>query len=195
MSTENKISEEFFESLQKLGTIMNDPNIKGFLSNDNVEDNVEDNVDYDDSPDQDYDESLDSVIVAKAARLLKLSILATDFDKVRQPWNMTTCQDILHSVYNLRKNLEKTLYLTDSSHRQLLAIEKLIRNVLRPFAIEWHGSLFYNTSCNGTEMNTEAIYGKNMISSDRLALFQSDVLEIQQTFFETIKELDPGWEV
>ena len=226
MGAKNKLSEGLIESLikiaeepGKLGTekklemLMSDPNIRDFFSNEEPEEVSENDLGdplepgeraWKKSPpmgvlgdDQPYANTSDNILVPRLVQLLKLSILATDFNKVRRTWNVTTCQDILHSVYNLRKSLESTLetgYIYYPNDNRLLSIEKLIRNVLRPFAIEWHGSLFYNTQCSGSEMRSEAIQGQEM-TNYRLKLFQNDVLEIQQTVFETIKELDPNWEV
>ena len=131
----------------------------------------------------------------KAVHLLKTSILLTDFSKVyHTPWNTTTCQDILHSVYKLRKSLENNLDVYGgraNGRDNINKIEMLIRNVLRPFAVEWHGHLFENEDAKGGELRTVA--RKRMARRHRKA-FRSNVLDIQETAIRMIEDLDPEWE-
>ena len=128
---------------------------------------------------------------SRASHLLKVSILATNFEKVKQdPWNITTCQDILHSTFLTRRRLSELLEtMSKASSSKRSNIEWLIRDVLRPFAMEWHSRLFRNKRCTDGKLMT---IPRRRLSAFRRAQFKKDVLEIQVQMERSVKILEEG---
>ena len=95
--------------------------------------------------------------------LLNTSIIMAEVDQFDGfEFDVTTCQDILHSVHKLRGKLTDTLdrYISDeeldcppgSKFEKLLV--SFIQQALRPFEIYWHGKLFKIDSVDGYVLRT-----------------------------------------
>ena len=109
---------------------------------------------------------------------LSNSILMADLgpDKISEIPDTTTCQDILHSIYNLRQtlygllldDLEAVTYLQDYLQSELVVtVLELIQEELRPLNLAYHSTFFKNTRYEGRTVIS--IPKKNVSKAKRVA--------------------------
>lgn len=66
--------------------------------------------------------------------------------ETKPEWNVTTCQDVVHSCFKTMSNLKKLVKKQPLSSEEVQVAYKVIARLYRPFALKWHGVFFDNDS-------------------------------------------------
>ena len=129
-------------------------------------------------------EKIEQRIIAK----LGLSIISTDVSDKSKIWSEATCQDVLHSIFCLRRDIKDVLddficYQEEGLNGNIfekdivVSVVEFIAQVLRPFGLKWHSRLFRNTEFIGVKVTS---IPKEYIDLTYRADFVKDFIEIQK---------------
>lgn len=86
--------------------------------------------------------------------------------------DQTTCEDIIHSIYNLKSSIENMI--DDVGMDYVIAI-KFIQN-MRQFLLKWHSEFFINVKFVGFIATSVPI--DVPVSSDRIKCFIDDYIKL-----------------
>ena len=106
-------------------------------------------------------EKIEQRIIAR----LGFSIICTELGDESKIWPETTCQDVLHSIFCLRRDIQEMLdeflcYQEDDIDSKFFEKDviaktmQFVAQVLRPFGLKWHAIFFSNTEFSAVHVTS-----------------------------------------